>query len=323
MKLPVAEARALAEDVLKRAGLPEESARIVSDVLIEAELRGRQGHGLIRLSALAQHARKCHERAVVLSEGGHWVRLDGRGEIGYLTAHRAMALAIAKAQAQGTGLAAVCNATHCGMLSYYVLMAAEKGLIGVMTCNCSPRVAPFGGATAVFGTNPIAIAIPALDEPIVVDMATSAATTGDLLVALQKGETLEEGLAYDADGRSTRDAKKALDGALAAFGGHKGSALALVSQILSGALVGAAALPEPGKDYGFLIAVLDPRLFTPIEAFRKGVGEVLTAMKNAKPIGDGPVLVPGERSHRARREALKGGIDVDNQLFAEIKNLLK
>jgi len=322
MKIPADEARALAEDVLTAAGLAADSARIVADVLIEAELRGRRGHGLIRLPRLAQHAAGEHGESSVTKEGPTWAHVDGGGEIGYLTAHRAMALAIDKAAEHGTGLVGVRNTTHCGMLSYYVLMAAEKGLVGLMTCNCSPRVAPYGGTTGVFGTNPIAVAVPAPDEPIVVDLATSAATTGDLLVAIQKGEPLPKGLAYDADGRPTTDPKQAREGALAAFGGHKGSALALLSQILSGALAGAAPLPEPGTDYGYLVAAIDPGVFSPIDQFRRGVGEVIAAMKNANRTDGTPeILYPGERSHRSRQETLRVGIEIEPQLIDELRGL--
>ena len=321
MKLPAEEARRLCENALTTSGLHTESAQIVADVLIEAELRGRKGHGLIRLPALAKHARKPCGEVTVIADGVNWVHLDAGGRIGYLAAHRAMTLAIAKARESGTGLAAVRNTTHCGMLGYYVLMAANEGLIGFMTCNCSARVAPYGGASPVFGTNPIAVAIPGPDEPILVDMATSAATTGDLLVALRSGEPLDRGLAYDSDGNPTRDPEVARAGALAAFGGHKGSALALVTQIISGILTGASPLPKPGRDYGYFVAAVDPGRFTEIDTFRRGVAEVLDAMKTARPIA-GEILFPGERSHQCRERTLEAGIEIEGQLMAEIQALL-
>ena len=127
MKLPVEEARRLAEDVLAKAGLTAEQAQIVSAALLEAELRGRKGHGLIRLPGVVQHAQRGRGAMVLVKEGPHWASLDGGGEIGYLAAHHAMTLAVEKAKDHGTGLVSVRNASH------------YSNSYGICPLACKPR----------------------------------------------------------------------------------------------------------------------------------------------------------------------------------------
>ena len=153
-------------------------------------------------------------------------------------------------------------------------------------------------------------------------MGTSAATLGDLAVALREGRLLPEGAAYDASGRPTRDPAEARRGALRTFGGHRGSALALAVQLLSAVLVGADPLPGERVDYGLFLLAIDPAIFGEREQFEAGVSAVVAAVKSAQSApGVEEVLVPGERSWRERSRRLREGIDLPNQLLAELNDL--
>jgi L-2-hydroxycarboxylate dehydrogenase (NAD+) len=233
-----------------------------------------------------------------------------------------MEVAIGKAQEFGVGLVGVRNATHCGMAGYYVNMAAQRDLVGLIICDCRPQVTALGGAEAVLGTNPIAIAVPTTSFPIVLDMSTASITIGDLLSAIQTGQPVDETLALDANGHPTSDPKAAMKGAVKPLGEHKGYGLALMAQILSGALVGAATIPEPGLDYGYLILVVNPAIFVPVVQFKREVWRLVERVKASRRLpGVVEILVPGERAFRERERRRREGVDVDEALFREMEAL--
>ena len=318
------ELRQISEKALLGAGAPQDEARIIADCLIEAELRGRPTHGLIRLSGIARRAKeRAGRKPKIIKDEGHWLHLDGQGGIGYVTAHYAMKLAMERAKEKGICLAGVRNATHCGMLGYFVWMAAREDLVGMMTADCGPIMAPYGGSEAVLGTNPIAFGIPASDFPIIIDMGTSAVTWGDLIIARRRGEKIRPGAALDSEGNPTTDPEEARAGTLLPFGGHKGYCFGLLVEILSGALVGAATIPQGGKNYGYFIEVINPQIFTPIDKFKKEMAELVGALKAVKPLpGFAEVLIPGERAAREREKHLVQGIEIDEELMGELEALL-
>lgn len=324
MRQSVEELRGLARRALTSAGVPSGEAEVVTEALLEAELRGRPTHGLIRLPGVARRfGGRGPTEVKVLSEGATWAHLDGGGGIGYVIAQRATEWAAERARSRGLALVGVRGATHCGMLGYYTGQAAQGGLVALMAADCGAMVAPFGATSAVLGTNPLSIAFPYEPFPLLIDMGTSAATFGDVLVALREGRLLPEGVAYDASGEPTRDPSAVREGgALRPFGGHRGSALALAVQLLSGALVGAAALPVRGEDYGLFLLVVEPGIFGDRRRFAQGVAEVVQAVKSARrAAGVTEVLVPGERAWRERRRRLAEGIDVPEELLAELRRL--
>jgi LDH2 family malate/lactate/ureidoglycolate dehydrogenase len=315
--------RPLLESVFRRAGLPPAEAATVADAIIEAELRGRSTHGFVRVRGLVEQIRRGGFEPVRIDrDGGHWLRVDGGNGIGYLVADRAMELAIERAAGQGTALVAVHRATHAGMLGYYAEKAARQGFVGLAACDCSPRVAPYGSSEALFGTNPLAIAIPAEPNPILLDMSTAAITNGELLLAKRQGTRIDPTLAFDRQGRPTDDPEAALAGAVVAFGGHKGAGLALAIQILTSALVGAATVPAPGTDYGYLIAAIDPAIFTDREAFLRDVTALADRIRSARPApGHAHVLLPGDRTWLERADRLRDGLTVEGSLWREIESL--
>ena len=296
MRISVDDARGLAETFLTRTGMSPTDAAIIADILLEAELRGRKTHGFIRLPGIKsryEHGERTDIR--VDKEAGECIRIDGGNQPGYLVAYRAMELAIERAKQNGAGIVGVYNTSHCGMAGYYVDMARKADVIGLLFADCLPRITPEGGTEAILGTNPIAVGIPSNTVPILFDMSTAAITNGDLLVAMREGSTIAEGIAFDPEGEPTTDADAALKGSVRPFGGHKGFGLALITQILAGALVNAATIPNPGTNYGLLMITIDPTTFVPLSQFKTEVDKLIARVKeNRRETGITEILIPGE-----------------------------
>ena len=323
MKVAVEELRTLSQEILVGRDLGEEDAHIVTDILLEAELRGRPTHGLVRLPGVAERCASGARRPMLLAkDGGGYALVDGQENLGYLVAHRCARLLVGKADRAGVGVAGGFNTGHCGMLGYYASMIADAGLVGLVMCDTGPRIVPWGGTEPVLGTNPIAAGFPAPQGQVLVDLSTAAITNGEILMALKEGEKIPEGRALGPDGRLTTDPEAARTGAVLPFGGHKGYALAVMVQILSGVLMQASPVPEQGKNYGIFMLAIDPSIFLDLGLFQTGVGELVGRIKSARRAeGVGEVLIPGERAFRDREVRLRDGIDVDEELFRELQGL--
>jgi L-2-hydroxycarboxylate dehydrogenase (NAD+) len=320
VNISVADARDLAETFLTGSGMSQTDAAIIADILLEAELRGRKTHGFIRLTGIKsryEHGERTDIR--VDKEEGQCVRIDGGNQPGYLVAYRAMEIAIERAKQNGAGIVGVYNTSHCGMAGYYVDMARKADVIGLLFADCLPRITPEGGTEAVLGTNPIAVGIPSHTVPILFDMSTAAITNGDLLVAMREGATIAEGIAFDPAGEPTTDADAALKGSVRPFGGHKGFGLALITQILAGALVNAATIPPPGTNYGLLMMTIEPTSFVPLAQFKTEVDRLIARVKeNRRESGVTEILIPGERAYRQREAHLAEGIYLDDTLLSQL-----
>ena len=320
MQISIPEARQLAETFLEKSGMEPTDAAIIADILLEAELRGRKTHGFIRLPGIKSRYEQGERTDIQIDEAkGLCLRVDGGNQPGYLVAYRAMALAIERAKQSGASIVGVHNTSHCGMAGYYVDMARKADVVGLLFADCLPRITPEGGTEAILGTNPIAVGIPSNTVPLLFDMSTAAITNGDLLVAMQEGTPIAEGLAFDSEGEPTTDADAALKGSVRPFGGHKGFGLALITQILAGALVNAATLPPSGKNYGILIIAIDPTSFVPLAHFKTEVDTLIVQVKeNRRETGVTEILIPGERAYRQRAEHLANGIHLEDALVNQL-----
>ena len=320
MHISVADARELAETFLEKSGMSPADAAIIADILLEAELRGRKTHGFIRLTGIKSRYEQGERTDIQVDKAkGQCIRVNGGNQPGYLVAYRAMELAIERAKQSGSGIIGVYNTSHCGMAGYYVDMARKADIIGLLFADCLPRITPEGGTEAILGTNPIAVGIPSNTIPILFDMSTAAITNGDLLVAMREDQTIAEDLAFDAAGEPTTDADAALKGSVRPFGGHKGFGLALITQILAGALVNAATIPPPGANYGLLVIAVDPTSFVPLTQFKTEVDQLVARIKeNRRETGVTEILIPGERAYRQRETHLADGIHLDNTLFNQL-----
>ena len=320
MQISIDAARELAESYLNKCGMSINDAAVITDILLEAELRGRKTHGFIRLPGIKSRYEQGERTDIRVDKAEEQcVRVDGGNQSGYLVAYRAMEIAIERAEQNGAGIVGVYNTSHCGMAGYYVDMARKADVIGLLFADCLPRITPEGGTEAVLGTNPIAVGIPSNTVPILFDMSTAAITNGDLLVAIREGGTIAEGIAFDPAGEPTTDADAALKGSVRPFGGHKGFGLALITQILAGALVNAATIPDPGTNYGLLIIAIDPTSFVPLTHFKTEVDKLVARIKkNRRETGATEILIPGERAYRQRETHLVDGIHLDDTLVDQL-----
>lgn len=318
--ISIEKARHLSRNILVKTGMAHTEADIITDILLEAEMMGRPTHGFVRLPGIVNAAKEqIGLEPKLFREGQNHALIDGNGKFGYIAGYYAMNMAIDKAKIYGLAALGVKNSGHSGMLGYYARMALKEDLIGIAICNTRPMVAPYGGIESVFGTNPLAVAIPSNGLPLVLDMSTSSVTYGDILVATKTGARLSDGVALDQEGHPTTDPEQARKGVFSPFGGYKGFGLGLVIQIMAGALVDADILSTGG----ILFMAINPGIFLPVSEFKKRVAEYLTFVKNSKK-ADGvlEILIPGERSERQRQECLKNGIMLDENLsFLDDENI--
>jgi delta1-piperideine-2-carboxylate reductase len=300
---------------------------LIADHLIDCELRGLSYGGLARAISVAERIQRQGDRRrpiALLHETPVSARLDGGDHIGYIVAHRATSLAIKKAQAAGIAVVGANDTWYTGMLSYYAEMVAAHGLVSMIASNASPWVAPHGATEGRLGTNPICFGFPSADEPIILDIGTSAIIHAEVTLARRLGNELPADVAFDRDGRPTRDPAAALAGAFATWGGHKGSGLAIVVQLL-GILAGSPPIPPELAGFGYLIVAMPPDLMGPAETFRDNVSAFASAVRSARPATDGsPVRMPFDRSRRERERRLaENAIDVPGVLVEQLERIAK
>src|SRR5262245_27196000 len=242
MKISIADATQLATRALTRSGMSASSARIVADHLVEANLCGHEFSSLARVVAIVDElSRKAPPREIrVVREDRSSAAIDGGDNVAYVVSLYAIDRAIEICRKHGIAVVTANNTWFSGRLAYYVERAARQGYVAMHTTSVTALVAPHGGIDRVIGTNPIAMAFPAEDDPLIFDIGTSAITWGDVVLAQAKGEPLPDGVAIDADGRPTVDPVASLQGAFLAWGGQRGSALSLAIQAL-GVLAGSPA----------------------------------------------------------------------------------
>lgn len=327
--LSIAEIADLVTAVLLRSRTSEANARSVARALAAAEATGQSGHGLRRLAAYAAQAAsgKVDGHAVPTAEerAAAAIAVDAAHGFAYPALDLAVALLPEKARQCGIALAAIRRSHHCGVAGLPVEQLAEQGLVALMFANAPAAMAPWGGRTALFGTDPIAFAAPlAGAAPLVVDLSLSKVARGKIMAAEQKGEPIPEGWAFDAEGRPTTNAAAALAGTMAPLGDAKGTALALMVELLAAGLVGAnyayeatsffdAAGAPPGV--GQLLIAIDPERVG-------GAGTVARfAEMAARVAADGGSRIPGRRRQELRRHAEAAGIGVDGALLRELESI--
>jgi LDH2 family malate/lactate/ureidoglycolate dehydrogenase len=315
LRLSVAEARDLAEGALRGIGYRDEEARIIADHVIDAALCGYEYSGLAKILNLPESERFRLPRRDVraLAETEVSLALDGGNNVGMLALYRAAEATIDKAAAHGIALVSVTDAWMSGRSAYYVEMIAKRGLIAIHSAASSRQVAPPAGIRPALGTNPIAIAVPSSQGPIVLDMGTSAYMMTEVMLRERLGERLPEGVALGPDGEPTRDPGLARRGALLPFGGYKGFGLALMVQAL-GVLAGSSM--AGGSDHGYLFIAFRPDLLAPTGVFERQMTRLIERIKATPRRGDvGEIRIPSERAFRARERALGEGLEIDRLVF--------
>lgn len=260
VSLTVSGARTLAERALAALGYPTADAATIAAHLIDCELRGLGMSGLARVVSIAERLGPdgpVDRASSVTVTSPASSRIDGRDRIGYLVADEATTAAIAHAESAGIGLVGAHGTWYTGMLSHYAERIVERGLVAMLASSATPWVAPHGGTQPVVGTNPICFAFPSDGDPFVWDIGTSSIIHAEVVLAERLGLPLPEGVAFDAAGAPTTSPTEALAGAFTTWGGHRGSGLALVVQLL-GTLAGAPVAPGHLQDFGLVVLAIDP-----------------------------------------------------------------
>lgn len=333
-------ARFVAEEVIDFTGkifseleVPKEDARTVARDLVESDLRGLPSHGVARVPI---YSRRIREGVVnpkpqikVEQVTPVAVRVDGDNALGFLPSHRAMDEAIRMASEYGIGLAAVHRSTHFGMAALYAQQAMAAGFIGLTFTNSSPALPVWGGKTVFLGAAPLAVGAPGKKGPgYLLDMAMTVIARGKIRLAAQRSEPIPEGLALDAEGRPTTDAKAAFEGVCLPFGGPKGAALSMLMDVLSGVFTGAnygGAVSSLYFDFtqpqnvGHLMIALKPGLFVG-DAFGERMDTMTDRIKALpKAAGFDEILVPGEPEARRKAENSAIGIKITEDVIQQLE----
>lgn len=317
----LAEAREFVVEHLMAANVSAENAADVADALVKAEADGLKGHGLSRVPSYAAQARSGkadgHAVPVVSRPKPGVVVVDAKGGFAYPALNQGIETLIPVTREQGIAVLGVHHSNHCGVAGHHVERLADAGLVAMMFANAPASIAPWGGNRALYGTNPIAFAAPLYGQaPIVIDLSVSKVARGNIMAAAQRGDPIPEGWALDPDGNPTTDAQAGLKGTMLPMGDAKGTALALMVEILSATLIGANHSYDASSFFdgdgnppgtGQLIIALDPSAFAP------GFAERFAGLAEAIEVQDGARL-PGQRRHEMGTKAAQNGVTITTAL---------
>jgi hydroxycarboxylate dehydrogenase B len=322
----------ITRDIFTAWKAPREDATWIASLLVRANLRGHDSHGVIRIPHYV-HALKTGDVNPTPSiktelETPTIARLDGDKGFGQVVARHGIALAIAKARAQGLSAVTLRRTNHVGRLADYAEMAAVQGLIGMLWVNAPTalNVAPWGGAARRLGTNPHAVAVPGPNATVAMshDFATSVVAEGKLKVKFNRGEKVAPGIMRNGRGEPSTDPREYYadpPGSLITAGEHKGYGLSLAVEILGGILSGTGgARPDKGPvSNGVLMMCIDPGRFLPPDDFHSQVATLFGFVRSA-PLAGGAeeILIPGEPEERTARDRRAGGIPIDDETWRQI-----
>jgi LDH2 family malate/lactate/ureidoglycolate dehydrogenase len=333
-RYPKAQLETLVARLAFAMGVPADAAQIFAEALVDADLHGVSTHGVSRLNIYFRRieAGLIDPKAelAVDRRSGSILALDAANGLGQVQARRALDLLIPLTRQNGVAAATIRNSQHFGALSWYCNQAAAQGLVLLAMTNCEPAMSPEGGYEAFFGTNPIAASFPTgKGFPIKIDLSTSIVARGNIIAAQKSGKPIPEGWALDRDGNPTTDASEALLGTVLTMAGHKGYALALLVELFSSVLSGAAIGPGIGsmyknldrkQDVGHFFCLFDVRAFLDYAEYLHRIDETIDRIKASKKRpGVEEILVPGERSARKARANTLQGIPIAPETLAEIQ----
>ncbi len=328
--------REIATALLRGAGASDEEAAIVSRHSIDANLAGHDSHGIIQIPTYIDRIDVGHlvpqAPFEVVRDTSTITVIDGHWGFGYTVSEKAMRMTIDKAREHGVAATTVYRQGHVGRVTDYPVMAAQAGMIGMMTADSgrsAKQVVPFGGREARLGTNPICMAMPSnLEGPLFIDIATSAVAGGKISLALARGERIPEGWIVDKEGKPTTDPAALQQGGsslpLGGEQGHKGYGLSVMVEIFSGILTGLGFGVEPSGRHndGVFMAAFDVEAFRPLEEFKQEVTDFAMYLKETPPApGFSQVYYPGELEHLTTQRKIKEGIEVEDATWERLREL--
>lgn len=325
---------------LSALDVPEIDAQIAADVLISADLRGINSHGVIRLHSyygdgLRRRQIDPHSPLKIIQESPATLALDGGNGLGQVVAYRAMSRCIKMADQAGIAITTVRNSNHFGIAGYYAMMALPQDMIGISLTNSQPLVAPTYGLKPATGTNPIAVAVPAgKEKPYVLDMATSIVPLGKVAVYRKASQPIPKGWGVNQRGELTNDPGEVIDhGALLPLGGpaelrgYKGYGLSLLVDLLSGVLAGAAfgkgvgrPANERNADVGHFFAAIKIENFRPLDCFKADMDEYIRSLKSTPKLpGQKRIFIHGEKEFERQEKYLQKGIPLMVEVVESLK----
>ena len=322
--------------VMKAVGLSATDADVVGKLMAEADARGADGHGVFRLP---QYVKRIQSGGIntqpnirVVREQAAMALVDGDNAMGHLVMSRAAEIAIEKARTAGVAWVGARNSNHAGPAALYARMPLAHDMVGIyLAIGSANHLPPWGGTEMLLSTNPIAIAVPGADSPIVLDMATTNAAYGKVKIKAQLKEAMPEGWMIDRQGKPLTDAARANEGFLLPIGGPKGYGLALMFGLLAGTLNGAAFGREVidfNKDSktvtntGHAIVAVNIASFMDVQEFKKKVDQVWQEMKSSPKLpGFDEIRLPGERSGQIYRDRIVNGVALSRELRSSLDGL--
>lgn len=319
----------LAGRALKRAGASKATAVSTAQALVAAEAEELSGHGLSRVALYAQHLREGRAngkaKPKIIRKSGATCLIDAAGGLAFPAAAMAVKEAVKRASRVGISFVGVTNSHHFGAAAYHLAPVAAAGLVGLAFTNSPSAINAWGGKKAFFGTNPIAAIFPRNGAaPVVIDLSLTEVTRGKIMLKAKEGKPIPPGWAVDKDGQPTTDAQAALTGSLVAIGGVKGTALALMVELLCVALTGAAfsfendSYFEPGNKprIGHAILAINPEALAGADTYYARIEDLACHM-----LSDEGVRLPGARRQLAVVRAQAEGLDISEALYQELCKL--
>ena len=335
-RYPAADVESLARQIAMAAGVPPEDAAVLADSLVDADLHGISTHGISRLNIYIRRI----ERGLVDPRAELRVEqrlpavllVDAGNGLGQPQAMKTLQRLAPLARQYGIASATIRRSQHFGALSYYCHWAAARDMVLLAMTNGEPAMSPEGACEAFFGTNPIAVSFPTgKGFPIRIDMATSIVARGNVIAAQKAGRPIPEGWALDVEGLPTTDAAAALAGTVLAMAGHKGSALAMMVELFSAVLSGAAVAAEVGSMYkhldrpqqvGHFFCLFDLAAFMDVAQLKGRIDALIDRIKTLRRRPGVPeILVPGEPEHRRAEDGRRGGIPLGAETVRELETL--
>jgi L-2-hydroxycarboxylate dehydrogenase (NAD+) len=337
-------------NVMQKAGIPEEDAKIVCDVLIQADKLGFDSHGVNRLKTI--YLDRIKEGILnpvtnykIIKEGPTTAVIDGQNGMGHVIAYNSMRMAIEKAKKFGMGMVTVRNSSHYGFAGYYPLMAVRENMIGITGTNARPSIAPTFGVENMLGTNPMTFGIPSDESfPFLLDCATSITQRGKVELYAREGKDLPKGWVIDENGNSKTNSSEVLKDLIAGTaaltplggvgeetGGYKGYGYATVVEILSAALqqgsfmkmlIGSRDGKKVPYSVGHFFIAIDINAFTEPDEFKKTTGDILRELRaSRKAPGQTRIYTAGEKEYYTWLERKDKGVPFNDELLSEYREL--
>lgn len=333
-RLDLKNARQVTTVVLGKVGVPTEDALQIAEIMCTADLRGVDTHGIRTLPIYVKRylggGLNPAPDIKVVKESASSAVVDGDNGLGHIVGYRAMKLAIKKASETGIGIVFANHSNHFGAGAYYSMMAQSAGMVGVAMANAQARMAPTGGVTPCYGTNPWSVAFPCAqgDIPVTLDMANCVVANSNILMARELGKKIPTTWGMTAEGEPTDDPNLAV--LPAPFGGYKGYGIAVAVELLAGiisgaaygATVGAYSSEHSGQNVGQVFAAIDLKQIMSTDAYEQRYHDFMSSIKASKLAkGCEKIYLPGEKEYDSLRSRSKDGIPIDRKYVFKINQL--